>query len=58
METNSFEFLDQIRLQTCDPVLTLFVNEPVRVFQVLIVLSAVPPPDAKTPLGEETKKLP
>lgn len=47
--TISLVFLENIRLQTCEPVSMLSRRDPSRVFQNLIVLSADPPPDASTP---------
>jgi hypothetical protein len=40
---------EKIKLQTCEPVSMLSRSVPFRVFQNLIVRSADPPPDAKTP---------
>ena len=42
-------FLLHARLQTCEPVSTLCSAAPVDVFQNLMHLSAVPPPDAMRP---------
>ena len=47
--TISFVFLENIKLQTWEPVSILSNNVLSRVFQNLIVLSADPPPLAKTP---------
>lgn len=47
--TNSLSVLLKIRLQTWDPTSTVFTVVPLRVFLNLMVLSAVPPPDAKRP---------
>ena len=44
MLTNSFTFLEYIRLQTWLPVSTQCIGLQVRVFQNLMHLSAVPPP--------------
>lgn len=42
-------FLENIKLHTCDPVSMLSISELSSVFQNLIVLSAEPPPLARTP---------
>ena len=42
-------FLENIKLQTWDPVSILSINELSKVFQNFIVLSADPPPEARTP---------
>lgn len=47
--TNYLVVLENIRLHTCEPVSILSIREPLYVFQNLIVLSADPPPEAKTP---------
>lgn len=47
--TNSLTFLANIKLHTCDPASTHLVSVPVIVFQNLIVRSAVPPPDTRSP---------
>ena len=47
--TISLVFLENMRLQTCEPVSMLSSIDPSSVFQNLIVLSAEPPPEAKTP---------
>ncbi len=47
--TNSFTFLANIKLHTCEPTLTHFVSSPLIEFQNLIVLSAVPPPETSRP---------
>ena len=49
METSYFVVLENIRLQTWEPVSMLSSIVPFRVFQNFIVLSAEPPPEAKTP---------
>lgn len=49
VDTISFVVLENIKLQTCEPVSILSNNVPSSVFQNLIVLSAEPPPDASTP---------
>ena len=49
VETNSFVVLENIRLQTWEPVSILSSIVPSRVFQNFMVLSADPPPEAKTP---------
>jgi hypothetical protein len=47
--TNSVVVFEKLKLQTCEPVSMLSRSVPLRVFQNLIVRSADPPPDAKTP---------
>jgi hypothetical protein len=47
--TISLRLLLNMRLQTCEPTSTVFRVVPVRVFLNRMVLSAVPPPDAKSP---------
>jgi hypothetical protein len=47
--TNSLVVLEKIKLHTCDPVSMLSSRVPLSVFQNLMVLSADPPPDARTP---------
>ena len=42
VETSSLQFLDHCRLQTWEPVSMQFKGVPVRVFQNLMHLSAVP----------------
>ena len=49
MLTSSFRLLLKIKLQTWDPTSTVFTVVPFNVFLNLIVLSAVPPPEAKRP---------
>lgn len=49
MLTISFVFLENIRLQTCEPVSMLSKRVLSSVFQNLMVLSAEPPPLASTP---------
>ena len=49
VETSSFVVFENIRLHTCDPVSILSNIVPSKVFQNFIVLSAEPPPEAKTP---------
>ncbi len=49
VDTNSFSVLLKIKLQTCEPVSIDFIVVPSKVFLNLIVLSAVPPPDKRSP---------
>ena len=49
VETNSFNVLLKIKLQTCDPVSIDFIVVPSKVLRNFMVLSAVPPPDNKSP---------
>lgn len=59
MLTNSFTDLENIRLQTCDPVSNIPYHLLLNVFQNLIHLSAVPPPLTKNPClcGDHAKAL-
>jgi hypothetical protein len=47
--TNSFEFFDHAKLQTCDPVSISLTHCPFIEFQNRIFRSAVPPPEARMP---------
>jgi len=47
--TNSFTFVEKHKLQTWEPVSSDLISAPVSVFQNLMHLSAVPPPETKRP---------
>ena len=49
MLTISFTVLLNIKLQTWDPVSIDLIVYPVKVFLNLMVLSAVPPPETRSP---------